>query len=68
MYSLRCGQTAITVGKTDGTAHRFQMTIYIVGQKQRASDFLALVADHTLTHEVRRMKAQRPLLSFSHRE
>jgi len=41
--------------------YRFQMTIYIVGQKQRASDFFALVTDHTLTHEVRRMKVQRPL-------
>jgi len=33
--------------------YRLQMTIYIVGQKQRASDFFALVAnqkdEHTTT-------------------
>ena len=66
MYSLRCGQTATLFGRR---VERRQVSnsddIYIVGQKQPASDFFfALVAIHKFTHEVRRIKVVVVLSSF----
>ena len=68
MYSLRCGQTATPFGRR---VERRQVSddIYIVGQKQTASDFFfALVAIHKFTHEVRRIKVVVVLSSFWLRE